>query len=46
MGDTTRTYDEVQIQATLVQCAKCGKQWFMTHATAVCALCRRLAGGR
>ena len=38
--------DEKQIEATLVQCIRCRKFWYMTRLAFVCAVCRRLAGGR
>lgn len=46
MGDKTRTYDEVQIEAVRVTCLRCGKPWYMTRLGFICAVCRRKEGER
>lgn len=35
------SYDETQVNAVLTTCTRCGRSYYMTHAQAWCAECRR-----
>ena len=40
---TVPSYDDKQINAALVTCAKCGRAWYMTAPQPLCRACRRAA---
>lgn len=36
-----RTYDQIQIEAKLIKCAKCKRSYYMTHRHRICQACRK-----
>lgn len=39
MADPTRSYDDRQIEAVLVQCRQCQRRFYMTRPRLTCVVC-------